>query len=46
MAESNEVGIISGSGSDCKDKMVKKSLFKNSNRVTRYLTTKARLAFT
>ena len=45
VAERDNIGTIGGS-SDCKDKMVKRSLSKNSNRATSYLTPKARLAFT
>ena len=44
MAEHNKVGTIH-SGGNCKDKTGKKSPSKNSNRVTGYLTPKARLAF-
>ena len=44
MVQSHKVGIVSG-GSDCEDEMVKRSPFKNLNRVVRYLTPKARLAF-
>ena len=39
MAEDAEVN---SSGSDCKNKTVKKSLFKNSNGATSYLTPDAR----
>ena len=38
------VGIVS-SNSNCKDEMVKRLSSKNLNRVTGYLTPKARLAF-
>ena len=37
---------ISGSGSNYKDKTIKKSPFKNLNRAIGYLTPEARLAFT
>ena len=42
VAKVNEIGI---SGGNCKDKMIGKSLFKNLNRVTSYLTPDARQAF-
>ena len=44
VAECDKVGIVGG-GSNCEDKTVKRSLFKNLNRATDYLTLKARLAF-
>ena len=45
MAESDEVGIVCGSG-DCEDETVERSLFQNLNGAISYLTLKARLAFT
>ena len=45
IAENNKVGIINDCG-NYKDKMVKKSLFRTSNKVTGCLTPKARLIFT
>ena len=45
MAKSNKIGII-GSGGNCEDKMVKRSLFKNLNGAVEYLTLGARLTFT
>ena len=44
IAESDEIDI-DGGGDDCKDKTVKRLLFQNSNKIVRYLTLKARLAF-
>ena len=44
MAEYDEIGIVDIRG-DYKDKIVKQSLSKNSNRAKGYLTPKARLAF-
>ena len=44
VAKHNKVGTVGG-GDDHKDEMVKRSLFKNLNRATGYLTPKARLAF-
>ena len=46
MAESDEFGIDANSNSDCKDKTVEKSSFKNLNEFAWYLIPKARLAFT
>ena len=37
---------VDSNGSDCKDKMVKRLLFKNLNKDVGYLIIKARLAFT
>ena len=45
IAEYDEVDIVGGDG-DCEDKMVKRSLSKNLNRATSYLTVEVRLAFT
>ena len=45
MAENTEIGTI-GESHDCEDETVKKSLSKNLNGATDYLTPKARLAFT
>ena len=42
--EKDEVNI--GDGGDCKNKRVKRSLFKKSNKVISYLTLDARVAFT
>ena len=45
MNKNDKVGII-GSSDDEKNVTVKKSPLKNLNKATRYLTLKARLAFT
>ena len=45
MAKNNKVGIIDG-GNDCKNKIVKRLLFKNLNRGTSYLILNARQTFT
>ena len=45
VAEPNKVGIVGGN-SNCKDKTVKRSSSKNSNKATNYLSFKPRLAFT
>ena len=45
VADSVEVGTI-GDGNDYVNKTVERSMSKNSNRATGYLTPKARLAFT
>ena len=44
MIESDKLGIVDG-GSDCKDETIKRSFFKNLNKVAKYLTPKARLMF-
>ena len=44
IVELDEVGIVGGSG-NCEDETVKRSLSKNSNEVTGYLTSETRLAF-
>ena len=45
VAESQEINIIN-SGNDCENKTVKKSIFKNSNKVVGYLIPKTRSTFT
>ena len=45
VAERNKVNIIGGGG-NCENKIIKKSLFKNLNKVAEYLIFEARLAFT
>ena len=45
VSERHKVGIID-EGSNSKDKMIKRSPSKNSNKTTSYLTPEARLAFT
>ena len=45
LAESDKVSTV-GSGGDYKNKLVKRSSFKNLNKVAKFLISKARLAFT
>ena len=44
MVESDEIDIIANGG-NCGDKIVKKSLSKNSNKFAEYITLEGRLAF-
>ena len=45
VTESNEIGIVSSSVNNFKDKIVKSLAFKNLNIAARYLTPKAKLTF-